>query len=111
MKFEIAEKHTISTMLNIDYRYFHNTDANVLQKIASCKSVMEEDFTLILGWSSKVFTIISELVAANENQKKPRIVILSGNDKHPGGDRNDRRGGDRRGGDRRSGGGRREHRN
>lgn len=43
--------------------------------------VMEEDFTLILGWSSKVFTIISELVAANENQKKPRIVILSGNDK------------------------------
>lgn len=43
--------------------------------------VMEEDFTLILGWSSKVYTIIGELVMANENQKKPRIVILSGEDK------------------------------
>ncbi len=43
--------------------------------------VMENDYTLILGWSSKVFTIINELVAANENQKKPRIVILAGNDK------------------------------
>ncbi len=43
--------------------------------------VMENDYTLILGWSSKVFTIISELVLANENQKKPRIVILAGIDK------------------------------
>ena len=45
MKFETAKGHTISTMVNLDHRYFHNTDANVLQKIASCKSVMEEDFT------------------------------------------------------------------
>ncbi len=43
--------------------------------------VLEEDYTLILGWSSKIFTIISELVLANENQKKPRIVILAHVDK------------------------------
>jgi len=43
--------------------------------------VIEQDHTLILGWSSKVFTIISELCIAGENQKKPRIVILADKDK------------------------------
>lgn len=43
--------------------------------------VIETNHTLILGWSSKIFTIISELVIANENQKKPRIVILADMDK------------------------------
>jgi len=45
MKFEIAKGHTISTMVNLDHRYFHNTDTNILQKITSGKSVMDEDFT------------------------------------------------------------------
>lgn len=39
--------------------------------------VVEQNHTLILGWSEKIFPIISELIVANENQKKPRIVILS----------------------------------
>ncbi|MEA2735787.1 MAG: hypothetical protein QOE14_2238 [Humisphaera sp.] len=43
--------------------------------------VMEEGHTLILGWSSKIHTIISELTIANENQKKPRIVVLADKDK------------------------------
>lgn len=43
--------------------------------------VIENNHTLILGWSSKVFTIISELVISNENQKNPRIVILADKDK------------------------------
>lgn len=43
--------------------------------------VIERNHTLILGWSSKIFTIISELVIANENQKNPRIVILADKDK------------------------------
>ena len=43
--------------------------------------VIEENHTLILGWSANVFTIISELVIANENQKAPRIVILADRDK------------------------------
>ena len=43
--------------------------------------VIEEDFTLILGWSSKVYSIIGELLIANENQKDPCIVVLSERDK------------------------------
>ena len=55
---------------------------NKLEDLSKGKSfVIEKDHTLILGWSSKIFTIISELVIANENQKKPRIVILADVDK------------------------------
>jgi len=43
--------------------------------------VIEKNHTLILGWSSKIFSIIGELVIANENQKKPCIVILADRDK------------------------------
>ncbi|HVJ63413.1 MAG TPA: hypothetical protein VM555_11975 [Tahibacter sp.] len=43
--------------------------------------VIERDHTLILGWSSKVYSIIGELIVANENQKRPRIVILADRDK------------------------------
>ncbi|MBX7219392.1 MAG: NAD-binding protein [Blastocatellia bacterium] len=43
--------------------------------------VLESNHTLILGWSPKIYSIISELVIANENQKKPRIVILADSDK------------------------------
>jgi len=43
--------------------------------------VVERRHILILGWSSKIHTIISELVIANENVKNPRIVILAEKDK------------------------------
>jgi len=43
--------------------------------------VIESNHTLILGWSSKVFSIIGELMIANENQKNPCIVILADRDK------------------------------
>jgi voltage-gated potassium channel Kch len=43
--------------------------------------VIEHDFTLILGWSSKVYSIIGELLIANENQKDPCIVLLAERDK------------------------------
>jgi voltage-gated potassium channel Kch len=43
--------------------------------------VIEEGHVLILGWSSKIFTIIPELVLANENQKSGTIVILADMDK------------------------------
>jgi len=43
--------------------------------------VLESNHTLILGWSPKVFAIISELIIANENQKNPVIVILADRDK------------------------------
>ena len=43
--------------------------------------VIEEGHTLILGWSPKIIHIIEELIIANENQKKPRIVIMAEKDK------------------------------
>ncbi len=43
--------------------------------------VLESNHTLILGYSEKIFSIISELVIANENQKNPSIVILSNKEK------------------------------
>jgi len=43
--------------------------------------VVESGHTLILGWSAQIFTILSELMIANENQKNARIVILANRDK------------------------------
>lgn len=43
--------------------------------------VLESGHTLILGWSAQVFTILSELMQANENQKNARIVVLADKDK------------------------------
>lgn len=43
--------------------------------------VLEENHTLILGWTEKIFSIISELIIANENVKNPSIVILADKDK------------------------------
>lgn len=53
-----------------------------LQELRKGRSfVVEKDHQLILGWNSQVFTIIDELAAANENQKKPRIVVMAREDK------------------------------
>lgn len=43
--------------------------------------VVESNHTVILGWNPQVFSIISELVIANENQKRPVIAILADEDK------------------------------
>jgi len=43
--------------------------------------VVESNHTVILGWSEQVFTIISELIIANENQKNPCIAIMADRDK------------------------------
>lgn len=43
--------------------------------------VLETEHTLILGWSSKVFPVVSELCVANESRKKATIVILADGDK------------------------------
>jgi voltage-gated potassium channel Kch len=43
--------------------------------------VLETNHTLILGWSEKVFSIITEIIEANSNQKKPSSVILADRDK------------------------------
>ena len=43
--------------------------------------VLESGHTVILGWSPRVFSIVSELVIANENQRRAAIVILGERDK------------------------------
>lgn len=59
--------------------------SGILDKIEDLRKgrsfVIEKDHLLILGWSSKIFTIISEVAIANENQKNGKIVILADKDK------------------------------
>ncbi len=43
--------------------------------------VLENKHTVILGWSPQIFTIIPEIVAANENQPGGVIAILADKDK------------------------------
>ena len=44
--------------------------------------VLENDHTIILGWSHQVFTIVEELVTANENRKNGAVIaILADRDK------------------------------
>ncbi|HSG42901.1 MAG TPA: NAD-binding protein [Anaerolineales bacterium] len=43
--------------------------------------VLESGHTVVLGWSPQVFTILNELMIANENQPKARIVVLAEKDK------------------------------
>jgi ion channel POLLUX/CASTOR len=43
--------------------------------------VLEEDHTLILGWSDTVFTVLAELDIANESRKRPSAVVLADRDK------------------------------
>jgi len=43
--------------------------------------VLESNHTLVLGWSAQIFTILNELMAANENQKNARIIVLADKDK------------------------------
>lgn len=43
--------------------------------------VLEEDHTLILGWSTKVFPIVREICIANQSRGRSAIVILADRDK------------------------------
>ena len=49
-----------------------------VSKLQEGKSaVIESGHTLILGWSNRIFPILSELAIANENVRKPRVVIFA----------------------------------
>jgi ion channel POLLUX/CASTOR len=43
--------------------------------------VLENNHTLILGWSAQIFNVLNELMIANENQSNARIVVLADKDK------------------------------
>jgi voltage-gated potassium channel Kch len=38
--------------------------------------VIESDHTLILGWTPQIFTIISELILANESRKSGAVIVV-----------------------------------
>ena len=56
-----------------------STKLESLQKGHS--KVVESNHTVILGWSSQIFTILGELIEANSNQRNACVVILSPLDK------------------------------
>lgn len=56
-------------------------DAKIEELRKGRSKVLESDHTLILGWSSKVFPIINEIVIANESRGRSAIVVLADKDK------------------------------
>ena len=67
MKYEIADKHIISTMVNLDHRYIHKNDTVILKKIKQGKSVMDDDFT----WEDRKGVICFGL---HEVNKPPTLI-------------------------------------
>ena len=55
--------------------------AQIIRAVAKLQegksAVIESGHTLILGWSNRVFPILSELAIANENVRKPRVVVFA----------------------------------
>jgi len=56
-------------------------DARVEELRKGRSRVLEQEHTLILGWSSKVFPIVNELCLANQSRGRSAIVILAPGDK------------------------------
>lgn len=56
-------------------------DGRIEQLRKGRSRVLERDHTLILGWNSKVFSILQELAMANASRGKSHIVILANRDK------------------------------
>jgi voltage-gated potassium channel Kch len=68
----------VSTLIGI----LSNSLAEKLEELRKGRSlVLEENHTLLIGWSPNIFAIINELSVANSNQRKPRIVVLADKDK------------------------------
>jgi voltage-gated potassium channel Kch len=56
-------------------------DAKLTELRKGRSHIIERNHTVLLGWSDQVFTIISELVEANSNQRRSCIAILADRDK------------------------------
>lgn len=48
-----------------------------IKVLKSSRVLAKGGHTLILGWSHRVYPILKELAIANENQRKPRVALLS----------------------------------
>ena len=59
-----------------------NTIGEAVQRLKKGKSpVIESNHTLILGWSNRIFPILKELAIANQNVRKPLVVVFSDKDR------------------------------
>lgn len=56
-------------------------DAKVQDLRRGRSFVVEHGHTLVLGWSPRIFTIVSEICVANENQSDACIVVLADREK------------------------------
>ena len=56
-------------------------DSKVEELRKGRSKVLEKDHTLIIGWNSKVFPIVSEICIANESRRNAVIVVLADKDK------------------------------
>jgi voltage-gated potassium channel Kch len=74
----IAGLFVVASLIGIISSAF---DSKVEELRKGRSKVIESDHTLILGWSSKVFPIVSELLIANESRRRASIVILADFDK------------------------------
>ncbi|WP_183095542.1 CASTOR/POLLUX-related putative ion channel [Nocardioides stalactiti] len=59
--------------------------AGIDNKIADLRRgrslVLETDHTIVLGWSSAIFTVVGELAIANESRRRPVVVVMADRDK------------------------------
>ena len=72
MKYELARGHNISTLVNLDHRYFHRDDKIILQKISNNTSLFVEDDTLsTITLEDRKGEIIFGL---HESKKPPTLI-------------------------------------
>ncbi|WP_241833123.1 CASTOR/POLLUX-related putative ion channel [Streptomyces caatingaensis] len=53
-----------------------------IQRLRKGRSrVLERGHTVVLGWSDQIFTVIAELVEANQSERRSCVVVLADHDK------------------------------
>jgi ion channel POLLUX/CASTOR len=78
LAFTLAGVFIVSTLIGL---LTSGVEAKIEELRKGRSLVIEEDHILILGWSSKIFTVIEQLSLANQSHAKPRIVVLADKDK------------------------------
>ncbi|AUA09343.1 potassium transporter TrkA [Streptomyces sp. SID8382] len=56
-------------------------EARIQQLRKGTSRLIEHGHTIVLGWSEQVFTVIAELVEANQSERRSCVVILADRDK------------------------------
>ncbi|MBI4955535.1 MAG: potassium transporter TrkA [Myxococcales bacterium] len=78
LSFTIAGIFVVSTFIGL---LTSGIEAKIEELRKGRSLVVENDHILVLGWSSKIATVLDQLIEANQSHPKPRIVILAEKDK------------------------------